>query len=261
MRRDRHFDHVGILAHCRPPLDPFDRLKVWLDRSCYLMLMGRPDRVLVSSFYDAPPRGPGVRVIPTLPRQAVRDLTPGEGDFLLVYLNRGQDQFDEGIRQALRGLNCPVRIYGTPQRGRDGLLNFLPPSDLPFLEDLARCRAVLSTAGNQLVGEAMHLGKPVLVFPERCVEQRMNARAVERLGIGMRASFKDFTTSRIRQFLGRLDVFADNIRRLRRDGLAEALGALDQFLGELASTRPPVPQQDGDLVSLESWRPAVGVTP
>jgi uncharacterized protein (TIGR00661 family) len=255
------FDHVGILAHCRPPLDPFDRLKVWLDRSCYLMLMGRPDRVLVSSFYDAPPRGPGVRVIPTLPRQAVRDLTPGEGDFLLVYLNRGQDQFDEGIRQALRGLNCPVRIYGTPQRGRDGLLNFLPPSDLPFLEDLARCRAVLSTAGNQLVGEAMHLGKPVLVFPERCVEQRMNARAVERMGIGMRASFKDFTTARIRRFLKRLDYFADNIRRLHRDGLPEALDALDQFLGELVPARQPAPRQDAGLVSLEAREPAAGVAP
>jgi uncharacterized protein (TIGR00661 family) len=251
------FDHVGILAHCRPPLDSLDRLKVRIDRACYLLLMGRPQRVLVSSFYDAPPRGPGVRVVPTLPRQAVRDLAPSAGDFLLVYLNRGQDQFDEAMRLALRGLNCPVRVYGTPRQGRDGPLTFLPPSDLPFLEDLAGCRAVLSTAGNQLVGEAMHLGKPVMVFPERCVEQRANARAVERLGIGMRASFRNFTTARIRRFLGRLDSFTANIRRLRRDGLPEALRALDQFLGELVPDRRPAPPP----ASPESRQLPAGVTP
>jgi uncharacterized protein (TIGR00661 family) len=255
------FDHIGILAHCRPPLDPGDRLEARVDRACYLLLMGRPDRVLVSSFYDAPPRRPGVRVVPALPRQAVRDLTPTAGDALLVYLNRGRDQLSDGVLQALHGLSCPVRVYGTPRQGRDGLLHFLPPSELPFLEDLARCRAVVSTAGNQLVGEAMHLGKPVLVFPERSVEQRLNARAVERLGIGMRASFRDFTTARIRQFLGRLDVFTENIRRHRRDGLPEALAALDQFLGELVPAGRPTPPPDAGVTSLQLRRPAAEVAP
>src|SRR5262249_19742283 len=153
------------------------------------------------SFFDAPPRQPGVKVVGTLPRAAVRRLTPRRGEHLLVYLNRGQDQLHEGVVRSLDELRCPVHIYGTPRRGRAGRLAFLPPSDLPFLEDLAGCRAVISTAGNQLVGEALALEKPVLVFPECCAEQRMNALAVERLKIGMRAAFRDLTADTIRTFL------------------------------------------------------------
>ena len=227
------FDHIGIMTYCRPPLQSGDWLESWLDTRVYRLLTGRPERVIVSSFYPAPPRRPGVRVVGTLPRQEVRNLQPRRGEHLLVYLNRGQDQLNAGMLHALEQVGCPVHVYGTPRRGRLGRLTFLPPSNLPFLEDLAGCRAVVSTAGNQLVGEAMYLGKPVLVFPERCVEQRMNALAVERLGIGMRADFRDFRAATVRTFLDRLDGYAANIARHVCDGLPGALEALEQFLHEL----------------------------
>jgi uncharacterized protein (TIGR00661 family) len=215
------FDHIGIMTYCRPALAPWDRLEAVLDTTIYRLLMGRPDRVLVSSFFDAPPRRPGVRVVGALPREAVRQVASRSGDHLLVYFNRGHDQLHQGVVECLEELGCPARIYGTPKRGRIGCLTFLPPSDLPFLEDLASCRAVISTAGNQLVGEALYLEKPVLVFPECCAEQRMNALAVERLGIGMQAAFCDFTA---------------NISRHRCDGLREAVATIDQFLRELEVT-------------------------
>ncbi len=230
------FDHIGIMAYCRPALARWDRLEAVLDTTVYRLLMGRPDRVLVSSFFDAPPRRPGVRVVGTLPREAVRRVVSRSGEHLLVYFNRGHDQLHQGVVECFEELGCPVRIYGTPKRGRIGSLTFLPPSDLPFLEDLASCRAVISTAGNQLVGEALYLEKPVLVFPERCAEQRMNALAVERLGIGMQAAFRDFTAATINNFLGRLGEFAANISHHRRDGLREAVATIDQFLRELEVT-------------------------
>jgi UDP:flavonoid glycosyltransferase YjiC (YdhE family) len=141
--------------------------------------------------------------------------------------------------RVLERLGCPVHIYGTAFQGQQGRLQFLPPSSLPFIEDLAGCRAVLSTAGNQLVGEAIYLGKPVLVMPERCVEQRLNAAAVERLGIGMQITREQFTTDRIRVFLGRLDHYSQNMRRHVRDGLHEALDAIETYLAELAPGAAP----------------------
>jgi uncharacterized protein (TIGR00661 family) len=230
------FDHIGIMTHCRPALAAGDWLESWVDTSIYRLLVGRPERVIVSSFYHAEPRRPGIRVVGTLPRQEIRGLLPRRDEHLLVYLNRGRDQLHAGILRTLEEVGCPVHIYGTAQRGRVGALTFLPPSNLPFLEDLASCCAVVSTAGNQLVGEALFLGKPILVFPERCVEQRMNALAVEQLGIGMRADFRDFTTTRLRAFLERLDGFRESIARHVRDGVPEALAALDQFLHELCPT-------------------------
>jgi uncharacterized protein (TIGR00661 family) len=227
-------DHIGILAYCRPFIAWNDRLEACLDTFCYRVLTGQPDRIIVSSFYPAPPRRPGVCVVRTLPRQAVRDLSPTRGDHLLVYFNRADLQLDAAMLEALDSVGCPVHVYGTARRGRHGRLTFCSLSNLPFLEDLACCRAVISTAGNQLMGEAIYLGKPVLVVPERCVEQRLNAAAVERLRIGMSLSRKQFTARRIRAFLDREDTWKASMDRHVCDGLPDALAAIERFLEELA---------------------------
>lgn len=232
------FDHFGILTHCRPLLAPADRTRAARDRWAYMTLMGgQPERAIVSSFYDAPPRRPGVRVVGPLLRDEVRKIKPVRGDYLLAYFNQGAYQFTARVEQAVRGVGMPVKIYGTQRFGIDGNLEFRPPSNQPFLEDLARCRAVLSTAGNQLVGEAMYYGKPMLVMPEDCVEQRCNAMAIDQMGIGQQIAQQRLTTAIIEQFLAREDEFVQNIRRSVRDGHREALEALESHLAELSGQR------------------------
>jgi uncharacterized protein (TIGR00661 family) len=230
------FDHIGMLAYCRPQVEWFDRPAAWFNAQSYRWLMGRPDRVLVSSFYPLQPRFPGIKVVGTLPRQAVRELTPRVGDHVLAYFNQGKDQLRPAILDALAGAGTRVHIYGSERRGQEGWLTFLPLSNLPFLEDLASCRAVISTAGNQLIGEALYLGKPVCVMPEACVEQRLNAAAVERLGIGMRVSARQFSTQRLRTFLANLDHYRANLAKNVCDGAPAALKAIEQFLAEFAPT-------------------------
>lgn len=226
-------DHIGILAYCRPKIEWHDRLEASLDTFVYQTLMGNPDRIIVSSFYDAPPRRHGVKVVGTLVRDAIHDVIPTTGDHILVYFNKGRYQMNKRILQGLQDVGVPIRIYGGAKEGREGNLTFLPLSNLPFLEDLASCRAVISTAGNQLMGEAIYLGKPVLVIPERCVEQRLNAAAVERLGIGMRTTTRRLTAQTIRGFLSRRDEYISNMQKYVRDGLAETMVALETFLEEL----------------------------
>src|SRR3546814_4805140 len=63
------------------------------------------------------------------------------------------------IDRVLRLLDCKVRVYGTRRRGEDDNLDFRAPSVQGFIDDVAGCRAVLSTAGNQLIGEALHLDR------------------------------------------------------------------------------------------------------
>jgi len=41
-------------------------------------------------------------------------------------------------------------------------LSFHPVDNDAFVRDLVTCEAAITTAGNQLIGEAFHLGKPVL---------------------------------------------------------------------------------------------------
>jgi uncharacterized protein (TIGR00661 family) len=241
------FDHFGILAYCRPPIVWTDRLRSCRDVLAYRALMGRPDRIIVSSFYDGGAHDARIRFVGPLLRREVLCRRPKRGSHLLVYLNQGAHQFTPRIEAALRALSVPVVVYGTPRRGSEGNLTFSPPSNEPFLDDLASCRAVFSTAGNQLVGEALWLDKPMLVMPEHTVEQRLNAAAVDRLGIGRRVCHTDVTGDVIERFLADEETFRGAMRKALRDGRADALRAIESFASELRMGR-------GRRSSHQAWR-------
>jgi uncharacterized protein (TIGR00661 family) len=233
------FDHYGILAYCRPPIPLADRLRHARDVLAYRLLTGRPQRIVVSSFYDAPPARAGVRCIGPLLRDAVHGVRPKRGDHLLAYFNQPA-LFTARVEDALTKLNRPVVVYGTARTGVNGPLEFRAPADRVFLEDLAACRAVVGTAGNQLVGEAIHLGKPLFVMPESSVEQRVNAAAVVRCGVGVQEAHEKLTVGHLEQFLAREPELSARARAAARDGRAEAMTALEGFANEVkrAAGRP-----------------------
>jgi len=208
-----------------------------LDRLTYRWLMRSPERVLVSSFFDAPPELNGVRVVGPILREQLLATPPSSGEHVLAYFNQGSVQLSDALLDALAQAGPEIRLYGTRHVGSRGTLQFRPPGLDPFLADLAACRAVISTAGNQLVGEAMALGKPLLVLPEATVEQRLNAREIVRLGIGEQLSLSALTAESIGQFLARAPVYAQRCRERAHDGRVEAIQILEHWLGEL--TRRP----------------------
>lgn len=133
-----------------------------------------------------------------------------------------------------------MKVYGPDRRDCDGNLEFRPAANEPFLADLASCRAVVATAGNQLISEAIHFGKPLLVMPEDSLEQRLNARIVAQWRIGMQTSPAHLPGELLQEFLSRRDEFAANVRTHQRDGLAEALAAIHEAMAELASRLPAI---------------------
>jgi uncharacterized protein (TIGR00661 family) len=228
------FDHFGILAYCRPPMPWADRIRCIRDIGIYRALTGRPDRVIVSSFYEAPATFPAARCVGTLLRDDVFKVRATRGDYLLAYFNKGEHQYTPHVEEALQGAGPPALVYGTTRTGTDRNVTYRTPGNASFLEDLARCRAVLSTAGNQLVGEALYFGKPMLVHPERCVEQRLNAAAVSRMRIGAQTRHEDISAATIRQFLRDAPRYEAGSRALVRDGRTEAIAAIEGFANELA---------------------------
>jgi uncharacterized protein (TIGR00661 family) len=231
------FDHFGVLVRCKVAMPWRDWAESLLDRAVYHLLFGGPERALVSSFFQAPTRSSGIRMVGTLLRAQARTLRPSDGGHLLVYFNKGAAQLTAPVMRALEGAGVEVRLYGAGREGREGNLVFRAPGDLPFLRDLASCRAVLSTAGNQLVGEAMHLGKPLLVVPERTVEQRMNAAAIARLGIGEWVAAERLTAECIRDFLENTARYSETARLSARDGRDEAVEMLERWIAELARAK------------------------
>lgn len=235
------FDHVGIIAYCKPHFPPDLWLMGQRDALAYRALMGEPERILISSFYPAEPRKPGTRIVGPLLRDAVREWTSTEGapdkEYLLAYFNKGLHQYRWEMDRSLRLLDLPVVVYGTPYRGRSDNLDFRAPSNEGFVRDLAGCKAVIATAGNQLIGEAIHFGKPILALPEDAFEQRLNAWMIERMGVGSGADFRTFSASDVDRFLGNYGAFRGRMSEYARDGRKEAETILLRFIGELRGRR------------------------
>lgn len=233
------FDHVGIIAYCKPHFPPDLWLQGMRDAWGYRALMGVPERILISSFYPAEPAYPQVQLVGPMLRDEVLAATPTAGDALLAYFNKGEHQYLPQIDRTLRLLDRKVIVYGTPLRGEDENLEFKAPSVEGFVRDLAACHAVIATAGNQLIGEALHFGKPILALPEEAFEQRLNAHMIERMGVGQQAERKSLTPSDVDRFLGNHGWHTQNMleqagRRHAGNGREQATNSLLRYLDEIS---------------------------
>ncbi len=82
----------------------------------------------------------------------------------------------------------------------DGHIHIRPFSREGFQRDLHRCEGVICSAGFELPSEAIHLGKKILVQPVAGqMEQKSNAMALEKLGLGV--STKQFDVDTLARWL------------------------------------------------------------
>jgi len=209
---------------------------------------------IVSSFY-APPLKKAyadTTLVGTLIRPEIAQLTPVRGRHLVAYMRR---RAPAGVLEALAASGREVRIYGLGERAAEKNLRFLPIEQQRFIDDLASCEAVVSTAGNQLVGEALYLGKPMLVLPEpRNFEQAVNAHFLEQSGAGW-AEAGQLTAARLGAFLEQRDSFRARIHPERICGNAAAVRALERALvrgfSDRTPPRAPLPVVPG--IRQEQW--------
>lgn len=190
----------------------------------------RPAARIVSSFAAPPlrPDAPAAEVIGVLLRPAVVAAEPRDGGHVLAYVKR---TVPPGVLAALAGAGVEVRLQGLGVRPPSGLIRFVARDEAGFVDDLASCRAVVCTAGNQLVGEALHLGKPVLAFPEPGnAEQRINGHLLRTTGRGETAPAEAVDVALLRGFLDRVEAYRERTVPGRADGTERALELLRAHL-------------------------------
>lgn len=175
---------------------------------------GSQKATIVSSFYFPPLRQglDNVYQVGVLLRPKVLDIgshpPPGES-FLTVYLRR---PVSRRVLRALRGCGMPVHVFGQGELPDEADLHFHKIDNATLLDHLARGCALVCTAGNQLVGEALHLGKPVLALPEPSNhEQEINGHFVAAMGVGECRSLARLRSRHIAEFLSRLDTYRSSI--------------------------------------------------
>lgn len=160
-----------------------------------LTALGATER-LALSFLPKEDRN-GVRVVPPLLRQEVKELSVSQEDFYLSYMvNPGYAE--EVIDFARKNPNVSIKAFWD-KKGAAVLEQALPNlsfhlvDDLAFLNAMAACKGLLCTAGFESVCEAMYLGKTVVMVPVAGqYEQACNALDGEQSGAGKKAELFDF---------------------------------------------------------------------
>lgn len=192
---------------------------------------------VASSFYT-PPLKPGfehVRQVGPILRSEIMAGVPRTGDYLLSYL---RSNTPESVVEALAGCGRRVRIYGLGERPSLGAATFHAIDDRRFVDDLAGCAGLFSAAGNQLLGEALYLGKPVFAIPEDMHhEQQINAHFLKQMGAGDWTTVQAFQPARLVDFLRDLEQFRSNLAPLvgKSVGTPDALAAIGLALQKSGS--------------------------
>ena len=171
-----------------------------------------PDVSLVTTFHWGKLKNARTFLFPPILRREVADLTPTEGEAILVYLTSGFDSLLDKLKQFPRET---FLLYGYNKSDQDDNVVFKPFSKTGFLEDLAHCKAVIATAGFTLMSEAFFLGKPYLAMPmQGQFEQQLNGEWLDMLKLGMNAP--QITLDKIGHFLYSLPVFKPHLQSHRQ---------------------------------------------
>lgn len=136
-------------------------------------------------------------VLPPLLRKDLKNLTRQQGDFYLTYMvNHGYSE--EVMNFAKRNPKIKIEAFwdkkeaGKEFKALDNL-TFHQVDDRLFLEKMATCKGLVSTAGFESICEAMYLGKPVMFIPvQGQYDQLCNALDAEISGAGVQHTSFDF---------------------------------------------------------------------
>ena len=161
-------------------------------------------RAYVVTTFFRPPRPCQAAVLaPPVVRPAIARLQPSDAGHLVVYATTGTQE--QQWRDVL-GSFAPQKfhIYGFNKNAEWKNCVFKEASTEGFATDLAAARGVIASAGFSLISECLYLRKKMLLLPlAGQYEQLVNARCVEKLGLGIWS--KQVDRSAVSHFLDRID--------------------------------------------------------
>lgn len=123
-------------------------------------------------------------ILPPIIRKDVRDLIPGAGNHITVYLPAFDHETLVSIFSQCKGKNWQLfsPLCDTPYQKEN--VYVFPVGNKPFLDSMKDSCGVITSAGFETCAETMYLGKKLLVIPiQNQYEQLCNAAALNEMGV------------------------------------------------------------------------------
>lgn len=189
-------------------------------------LMPNPELAIVSTFYHSATKKYGNTILTNcFLRKKFEEITPSTGNYILVYYKQSMG---EQILDLLKDQNN-VKVYNFPYKKYH--FQYCELSNENFIRDLAGCKALIASAGNQLLGEAIYYNKPMFLIPEpNQPEQSINVFYIKKMGYG------DYTNDPIQE---QIDNFLNNLTYKNEkhiNGVHEVVDIINKYLYEAKRT-------------------------
>jgi uncharacterized protein (TIGR00661 family) len=181
---------------------------------------------------------PEITVVPPLIRGEVLDLKSTCGDFFLVYMTH-HSMSEKIIEWHLSHPDISLHCFWDNAAADevfqyDETLTFHRINSEKYLNKLASCKALVTTAGFESVCEAMYLGKPVMMVPvPNHFEQECNALDGVISGAGVRC--KTFDLSVILDYLPKHQDQSGKFRTWYKSGACRFVEEIERVSGKMAA--------------------------
>lgn len=224
------FDRFAKIAFCKRKVEV--PLTAQINRKLnilgYKYMMGHPDQVIATSFYDSPPKKKyegWVHAVGPILKPEVMQATASDGDHVVVYATHKYILTNE-FQLKLKNIDREVRIYGAGRTGVDGNLVFLKIEPERFVQDLAASAYVITTPGNVLLSEINYFQKKAVMFWTKTVEQQENALYAQKIQLGyILKDLQSWEPKQLEEEVGKLEP-----SEIMKDSTMEVVGLIKSFI-------------------------------
>ena len=189
----------------------------------------RPKKYLVTTFFYPPVKNPKrTWLFPPILRDEILKLKPKIKKHVLVY--QTSDSYGALIPELQKLSDIKFIVYGMNKEKKDKNIQYRKFNETKFMREFADAYAVITNGGFTLMGEAVHLGKPVLSVPvKKQFEQILNATYLERLGFG--EFHEEIDADIIASFLANANIYRANLKKkYKPEDNSKILRAIDTLI-------------------------------
>lgn len=220
-------DNMHIINKCRIKV-PTKYLEAQIrSYGVIRFFMLHPKEYLITTYFYPPVRNKKrVKLFPPILRKEISKLNPKVGNHILVYQTSSSNK---RIIDMIKKIDEKFVVYGFDLEKKDKNLEFKKFNEDVFFKDLESCKAVITNGGFTLIGEALHLRKPILSIPMKFhFEQTLNAVYLQRLGYGKFC--EKISKKCIEDFLSNLDEYRMRLKYYKPQDNHKILEEVDRLI-------------------------------
>lgn len=219
-------DNQNLLSKCKLNLDLTykEKFDMFITKRIIKSFTRGAKEYIITSFIKPKKKKYNATLIPPILRDEVKKYKEKKGEKNLVYFSSKNPE----TLEILKSINQKFIVFGYNINKKENNIEFKKFDSL--LPELAKAKAVISTAGFSLISECIYFNKPILTIPLKGqFEQLLNSILIKKAGFGNYS--ENLEKSVIEDFLKKTSTYQKNLKNYKPD-LKTVFNKIDKIINE-----------------------------